>query len=304
MGGDDERPYMALDNGQDPLLRMHFFDPLGSKARKAEAPPAKEPSPKKPRVAASSSTSATKGATKGSNGKQTEKPANHGTLLHQSCRLFPQCAAVLESAIEMEGADKALQRADPAVKSLLGGAASSYLVGDGREPYSLPINILLHRDASLEAIGVVARAAPKALLMKDGREQDCSLIISLRLRGSRTKRTQDQQDEDDTVTVAAACSASNTTAHEEILSANPEAAQVPDKRRNFPLHVAAYVGASFTVINKLYYAFPEALLETNFHGETPLDIAIRNGKCSDIATNFLQEKMDHLKSARMRSLRC
>ncbi|CAB9514599.1 expressed unknown protein [Seminavis robusta] len=299
MGGDDNEARMPLGGGgQDPLLRMHFHDPLsGAKARKAAAPPAKQPPSKKSKLssaaAAAAAASAKGGKKKGKNDQEME---NHGTLLHQSCRLFPQCAPVLESSIEMEGADKGCERAERA------GTTSSYLVGDGREPYSLPINILLHHSACAEAVRVVARAAPKALLMKDGRDQDCSLNIALRLGGCRRKRTQDAPDEDDNVMATTLGTSVNTSAPEELLAANPQTAQTPDRRRNLPLHVAAYVGASFTVINKLYYAYPEALLETNFHGETPLDIAIRNGKCSDISTNFLQEKMDHLKSARMRAM--
>ena len=208
--------------------------------------------------------------------KKTPAKVAHSSLLHQSCRLFPKIASVIQSSVEMEP-QQACKRA---VKASTG---SSYLVGDGREPYSLPINILLNHQASLESLLVLAKAAPKALTLKDGRDEGCSVIIALRLHGNTVQKGDHGK-----------------SIPEALLGVNQEAAQVHDKRRNFPLHVATYVGASFSMINSLYWAFPEALLEKNFYGETPLDIAIRNGKCEDRVTNFLHEKIDHLKTARLR----
>jgi Ankyrin repeats (many copies) len=303
MAGDEEQ--WPLDSNNDPLLRMAFCDPsMVSKSRK-EAPQdasRHQPPAKKAQVSASSSAASAKQSNSNSD-TTTTPPVNHGSLLHQSCRLFHQCAPVLSSALEMEGPETACQRAKSAtsVNPAGGGMSSAYLVGDGREPYSLPINILLHHEACLEAIQLVARAAPKALVMKDGRDENCSLIIALRMHGGRSLLARNNGDEEDPATGASSVSATAASLVEELLAINPEAAQMADKRRNFPLHVAAYVGASFSAINKLYYAYPEALLEVNFSGETPLDIAIRNGKCSDLSTNFLQEKMDHLKTARLRA---
>lgn len=201
----------------------------------------------------------------------------HASLLHQSCRLFPQIEGVIQSSVEMEP-QKAAERAPGAP------TGSYYLVGDGREPYSLPINILLQHDATLGALAVVAKAAPEALAMKDGRDDSCSVIIALRLLGSGT------------------CKEGGKSIPEELLTINQEAAQVHDRKMNFPLHIAAYVGASFDMIEKLYWAFPEALLAMNFYAETPLDIAFRNGKCEDRAIDYLREKMEHLKAARLTRL--
>jgi Ankyrin repeats (many copies) len=299
-GGDQQR--QALDSNNDPLLGMMFCDPLMVSKSRKEAPKAQQPPAKKAKLSVSSSAAAPAKERKRSPDITISPAVKHGSLLHQSCRLFHQCAPVLSSALEMEGPETACTRAKSAtsVNPAAGGMSNAYLVGDGREPYSLPINILLHHDACLEAIQVVARAAPKALIMKDGRDENCSLIIALRMCGGRSLLV--ARNEEDPSEGASSVSASATSLAEELLAINPEAAQMADKRRNFPLHVAAYVGASFSAINKLYYAYPEALLETNFHGESPLDIAIRNGKCSELSTNFLQEKMDHLKTARLRAL--
>ena len=292
----DQHPTEA----DDPLLKRQFHDPedqpraakrldehaalfLIQKIRKAQGTAAldhksmSDPTPTKKQRLGSSPTPATAAAARATVARQAAKPKkapSHSSLLHQSCRLFPQCASVIQSSVEMEP-QKASERAQKAP------TGSAYLVGDGREPYSLPINILLHHDASLEALKVMAQAAPEALALKDGRDDACSVIVALRLGGNTTTKD-------------------GRSIPEELLAANQEAAQVHDKRGNFPLHVATYVGASFTMISNLYWAFPEALLEMNFYGETPLDIAIRNGKCEDRVTNFLHEKMDHLKTARLR----
>ena len=211
--------------------------------------------------------------------KKPKATVAHGSLLHQSCRLFSQTPSVIQSSVDMEP-HQACQRAPKAP------TGSSYLVGDGREPYSLPINILLNHKASLESLLTMARAAPGALILQDGRDDGCSVIIALRLYGKHIEKKDNGK-----------------SIPEALLEVNAEAAQVHDKRRNFPLHVASYVGASFEMINNLYWAYPEALLEKNFHGETPLDIAIRNGRCEDQVTNFLQEKINHLKTARLQRAR-
>lgn len=272
------------DEHLDPLLRMQFDDPLAAirttrKGTIAETEAMPPPPNKKPRLSRASSSSSSSSA------PPPKKTKMRSPLLHQTCRLFPRCAPVVESALEMEP-EAATKRAESLRNK--GG----YVVGDARVPYSLPINILLHQNASLQVLRIVSQAAPQALVLKDGRDECSSLGIALRLHGHATRKG---EEDDET-------SNNNTpeTIPEVILNANPTAAQLPDRRNNFALHAAAYAGASFDVIHKLFFAYPEALLESNFCGETPLDICIRNGKCSDRSTSFLQEKTHHLKSARLR----
>lgn len=295
MVGVDNDMHLPLE-GDDPLLRMSFHEPTfastanAKKTRKAEAEQ-KPLANKKPRLSRSSSAGS---APPQSSQQQQQRQKNvvlKSPLLHQSCRLFAQNYPVIESALEMEP-QATCKRAESARKGNPNN--SSYIVGDAKVPYSLPINILLHQNASVDVIKLMAEASPKALAMKDGRDECCALIIALRLCG---RSTQTAAEEEECVP-----GMGPVTVPEEVLSANPAAAQLHDRRRNFPLHIAAYVGASFSVINKLYYAYPEALLETNFCGETPMDICIRNGKCSEMSSNFLQEKMDHLKLARLRNM--
>lgn len=282
-------PLPLYDKHLDPLLRMQFNDPLAAirSTRKAVTEKAAMPPPpnKRPKLSRSSSVS----SSSSSSAAPPPKPKMKSPLLHQTCRLFPRCAPVVESALEMEP-QAATKRAEK-------GNKSSYIVGDARVPYSLPMNILLHQNASPDVLRILAQAAPEALAMKDGRDECSSLGIALRLHGHSTRKQEDEKGDPANRSNAAP----KETIPEQVLNANPAAAQLPDRRHNFPLHTAAYVGASFDLVHKLFFAFPEALLETNWSGETPLDICIRNGKCSDHSTAFLQEKTHHLESARLRN---
>jgi len=251
-------------------------------------------------------TASTKGATAVSPPPAAEATAStaSASLLHQSCHLFPQCLHVIESSLDMEP-QAACQRA-PRVRPgsnawfVTGGAvAADNSKNDQPQkvPYSLPINILLHQGAPIEVIQLMATRAPKALIKKDGREDCSSLIIALRLH------KKNPANKNASTSTTSAHSSTTKSIPEVLLTANPQAAQIFDRKRNFPLHVAAYVGANFNTISALYYAYPEALLEMNFHGETPLDIVVRNGSkfYSEETHSFLHDKTSHLKAARLRT---
>jgi hypothetical protein len=56
-----------------------------------------------------------------------------------------------------------------------------------------------------------------------------------------------------------------------------------------PLHIALRNRTvSLVVINKIYKAYPGAVFLRNFHGDTPLDVAVRNVFCSDKIVDHLQ----------------
>ena len=92
----------------------------------------------------------------------------------------------------------------------------------------------------------------------------CSLSLAL------TKRPQD------------------TRAIELIVTLDPRAVVVPDRRKNLPLHVACQKACPLSVIRQLYELNPDAIQAENFHCETPLVIAQRNSRCPEEVLNFLQ----------------
>jgi len=176
------------------------------------------------------------------------------SLLHQSCRLYPTTAAVVESAL----------RIDPeAARKPITPIVEKGLQNKAQNTYGYPINIALSRHGSLEVIKMLAEAAPEVLLEKDGKDGSGALGIAI-------------------------MSKCEWKVIHLLLRTNIECIKVADRRGNYPLHVAANHGISLGVVRKLYKLYPMALQMRNFHSETPLDIAQRSTRCSEDVMNFLQ----------------
>lgn len=132
------------------------------------------------------------------------------------------------------------------------------------EPYDLPLNlaILHHGDSKVfrdnrEALKLLAQASSDVLTLADGPDQGGSLGIALRHHPENLELTK------------------------LLLETNPSCAMVTDQRRNLPLHVACFYGASLPVVREVFFANPRALFnEPNWNGETPYHIALRNHSLS------------------------
>jgi len=135
--------------------------------------------------------------------------------------------------------------------------------GKQYEPYTLPINIALHNNASVEIAELLASSCPEVLNLQDGRNGACSLAIALQRR----------------------C---DNSIIDLLLHLNPGCVEVADKRFNFPLHVACSIGSSLRVVKSLYQLYPNALSNKNMNGETPLAIAQRNALCPEEVLDFLE----------------
>jgi hypothetical protein len=182
---------------------------------------------------------------------QTNDPPS---LLHQSCRLYPTTAAVVESAL----------RIDPdAVRNPITPPLEKGQSKKVQNTYGYPINVALSYGGNVEVVKMLAEAAPDILLQKDGTDGSGSLGIALMVK-----------QEWPVIAV--------------LLRTNVECLKVSDRRGNYPLHVAANHGIPLGVVRKLYRLYPKALQMRNFHSETPLDIAQRSTRCSEEVINFLQ----------------
>jgi hypothetical protein len=182
---------------------------------------------------------------------QTNDPPS---LLHQSCRLYPTTAAVVESALRID--PDAVRK--PIIPPLEKGQSKKV-----QNTYGYPVNVALSYGGNVEVIKMLAEAAPDILLQKDGTDGSGSLGIALMVK-----------QEWPVIAV--------------LLRTNVECLQVSDRRGNYPLHVAANHGIALSVVRKLYRLYPKALQMRNFHSETPLDIAQRSTRCSEEVINFLQ----------------
>lgn len=173
------------------------------------------------------------------------------SLLHQSCRLYPTTAAVVESALRID--PDSVRKAVPVPMER----------GQAKNTCGYPVNVAITHGGSLDVIKLLIDAGPDVLVQKDGNEGSGSLGIAL------------TNNVDNRII-------------EMLIKANPECVKVADRRGNYPLHVAVSHGMSIQLVKTLHSIFPKALQMRNFHSQTPLDIAQRSTRCSEDVMNYLQ----------------
>jgi hypothetical protein len=211
------------------------------------------------------------------------------SLLHNSCKLYPDTAAVVESAIAMdpdavrrpisivccthgvvsEAKDSASDADADSSSCSSNKPAHQSRKQRAQERFHYPINIALKYDASYEIIALLAQSGPDVIALPDGPDRCTALATAIAL------------DRDASVI-------------ELLLTTNPEAAQVCDRHSNTPLHAAIsrVSKPSLQVVQLVYQAYPKALYEHNFQGETPLDAAVRSAGCSEEVLNYFQSHRD------------
>ncbi|GKY99582.1 hypothetical protein MPSEU_000912500 [Mayamaea pseudoterrestris] len=213
------------------------------------------------------------------------------SLLHNSCKLYPDTVAVVESAIAMD--PEAVRRpisivccmkgvgGDTTSESSFEGATSAMSASSSssenknqtrkqraQERFHYPLNIALKYNACYEILSLLAQTGPDVIALPDGPDRCTALATAIALeRDARVIQL--------------------------LLETNPEAAQVCDKQSNTPLHAAVRVAKpSPQVVELILRAYPQAIYEHNFHGETPLDMAVRNNTCSEQVLDFFQQHRD------------
>jgi len=208
------------------------------------------------------------------------------SLLHNSCKLYPDTPAVVESALRMDpgairryiptrcGDDVSAGNRSISVDSI-GSSGIAATSGDGNsqtrrsdDMYGYPINIALKCNASREVLEFLMAEGADVLDKPDGsmRASTLGIAISLGCDGQIIRR---------------------------IVTTNRACARVADRQHQLPLHALArshHKPSVLEAVKQVYEAYPEALNERNFHRETPLDIAVRNEYCPEEVVNFLQEQ--------------
>jgi hypothetical protein len=200
------------------------------------------------------------------------------SLLHNSCRLYPDTKVVVASALQFD--PDAIRRSVPTV---CGGGSAQNAAGEQQnatkrrrkagsvlETYCYPINIALKNQAAMDVLELLINAGPDVLERKDG--PDCAGSLVIALHSGRS-------------------SAEDLAALVDLmLLRNPAAASVLDRHANSALHVLVRSGGDVRLgaVTRVYEAYPEALRKTNFNGETPLDVATRSHSCPESVVDYLQ----------------
>lgn len=190
---------------------------------------------------------------------QTDIPIS--SLLHQACHLYPETTAVVLSAIRLD--PTSISRRVPTPASVADDGEQSKRKRTKLDSYSLPINIALKSNASLDVLKVLCEAGPAVLAEQDGPESCNSLSTALYLEKS-------------------------IDVMQLLIKANPDSAKTLDRHSNLPLHVACFKGSSLQVVHLLVTNHPLSVKQKNFNGLTPLEIAQRTQKCEDAVIDYLQ----------------
>lgn len=203
-------------------------------------------------------------------------------LLHNSCKLYPDTCAIVESALQMD--PDAIRRpipidcSDEKLTTIIaptnhnnkdGGGGSSNKRRALLEQYSYPINIALKSNACTDVLKLLIEQGPDVLDKPDGPNRACSLSFAITFERPKSIL-------------------------EMILKANPKSARTVDRHSNTPLHVLVRSNCSdlctFETIHMVYQAYPEALAAKNFHRESPLEVAQRVEGCPEMVVNFFQSR--------------
>lgn len=194
-------------------------------------------------------------------GEEIEEPMD-ASLLHSSCKLYHDNLAVVESALGLD--PSSVRRSIPTFCSR---PSNSLWKRSGKEgKYCYPLNIALYFQSSLDIIRLLANSGPDVLAFNDGPDGAGSLAIAI------------------------ACHSASWPVVQLLLAVNPRTASVADRHGNYPLHRILQTMPTEQTVTAIYEAYPEALVERNFHGKTPLDLAVHNVTCPEAVVNALQRK--------------
>jgi hypothetical protein len=135
------------------------------------------------------------------------------------------------------------------------------------ETYQYPLNLAISYKASPDVLDYLVEVAPQVLSLQDGKS--CSLHILLHHKPT------------------------DVVSADMMLLKKPEMVSWTDFKKNSALHVAASCGASIQTVQHMTVVYPEALLQPNFHGQIPLELAQRmSSVCSEEVCDYLWNQVD------------
>jgi hypothetical protein len=135
------------------------------------------------------------------------------------------------------------------------------------EIYQYPLNLAISYKASPDVLQRLLEVAPQVLSLPDNKS--CSLHILLRHKPT------------------------DAVSAKMMMLKNPEMVSWTDAKKNSALHVAVSSGASVQTVRHVTALYPKALLEPNFHGQIPLELAQRSSSsiCSEEVCDYLWDEV-------------
>jgi len=177
------------------------------------------------------------------------------SLIHHACKMHSQLRSIVACVLHSDpaGASRRFPR-----------TRANFLKRRKQVEFDFPFNIALQHNAPLPVLQLLAGAGSEILVEGDGPEWCCALSCALYKRRGM-----------DIVSM--------------LVEVHPDQVRVRDRHLNYPLHVACLSGSPLPIIKLLTSSYRRALRKTNFHGQTPLDIAQRSTLCRDEVVDYLQE---------------
>lgn len=221
---------------------------------------------------------------------------NEGLMpLHMACRYAPKNDAVLEclmeahpealecrtkmgemarSRVEKSSEDQEYRNghlqfvSDLAGKTHLESSATRYSLGDQIRDGSFPMLMAIQNGASCHVIEkMLARHREEHLLHLTNKYYETALHLAL------MRTTFD----DGLIPMLL------QTSHGSLMVQTREA-----KHGNLPIHIAAMMGCSESIIMGLLSIYPDSIFDKNSHGVTPLDLALEYGRCNEEIVRLLE----------------
>jgi hypothetical protein len=203
------------------------------------------------------------------------------SLLHNSCKLYPEVFAVIESALSMDpGAIRRpisivcnTKETDEEEEEEIMDAGNKRRK---QERYAYPVNIALKYNAPIDVLKLLMTEGSDVLEHADGPDLTSTLGTALSLE----------------------CGVDIV---KQIVTSNPRSAQIIDRHSNCPLHVSVKGGhpVCLDIVKLVYEAYPEALMMKNFHHHTPFDVAVRSPTCPEAVVDFFQHHIEAAQEAQL-----
>jgi hypothetical protein len=188
-------------------------------------------------------------------------------LLHHACCRPNITLSEIQALIESDPLAPTRPMNISSQKTVYDCATASPITKQVKETYAYPVNLAIKHNASPEIISYLAEAGPSVLLLRDGAQEENSLMILLKH------------------------SPNNTTLIDKLLLDSPHSALLSDRRDNTCLHVACRSNAPLVVIRHLAILHPQSLRMSNYWNQAPLDIVQASAAMStDDVSIYLWER--------------
>ena len=200
--------------------------------------------------------------------QQNKRQKLEPSALHEACRRSDVTVQEVEDILARDPQAASRKVALETSRRMYDPVSNSIREKKVSETYQYPINLAIQYQAPAPVLERLVSAAPSLLTTKEGKDQQTPLHVLLRHKTS------------------------DDVSADMMLLRQPDIASITDAKHNTPLHHAVSRGASEQMVRHLVVLNPDALMQRNFHRNTPLSLAQRaGGMASGAVVDYLWEQV-------------